>query len=161
MSESAQTGVFGGTFNPIHVGHLRAAEEVAEALHLDRMIFVPSGEPPHKTGCARDPIAPAAQRLAWVSEAVDSNPRFEVDAVEVERGGAYGTGVLDSKDDRVGMKALGGVHAWQLGQPLAVRLQLANNVRGHRLFVGLLLLEQRTGDLPHAAVEIDVLPLEI
>jgi nicotinate-nucleotide adenylyltransferase len=87
MSESAQIGVFGGTFNPIHVGHLRAAEEVAESLHLERMIFIPSGEPPQKTGCTGDPIAPAAQRLAWVREAIGRNPRFEVDAIEVERGG--------------------------------------------------------------------------
>ena len=88
MSETATTGVFGGTFNPIHVGHLRAAEEVAEALRLERMIFVPSAEPPHKTNCSRDPIAPAAQRLAWVREAVSDNSLFEVDAIEVERGGA-------------------------------------------------------------------------
>ena len=88
MSETAQTGVFGGTFNPIHVGHLRAALEVTEALRLERMIFVPSAEPPHKANCTRDPIASASQRLAWVREAVCDNPRFEVDGIEVERGGA-------------------------------------------------------------------------
>jgi nicotinate-nucleotide adenylyltransferase len=88
MSGAPRVGIFGGTFNPIHLGHLRAAEEVTEALALERMIFVPSGEPPHKTASARDPIAPAALRLAWVRAAIADNPRFELDALEVERGGA-------------------------------------------------------------------------
>ena len=79
-------GVFGGTFNPIHVGHLRAAEEILEALGLTRMLFVPSARPPHKSD-ADDTIAPAADRLAWVRLAVADNPRFEVDAIEVERAG--------------------------------------------------------------------------
>lgn len=86
MTRSRRIGVYGGTFNPIHVGHLRAAEEVSEALELERMIFVPSGDPPHKTG-GSDPIAPAHLRLRWTLEAVADNPRFGVDAVEVERGG--------------------------------------------------------------------------
>ena len=51
------------------------------------MLFVPSGEPPHKTGSERDPIAPAELRLAWVRAAIAGNPRFAVDALEVERGG--------------------------------------------------------------------------
>ena len=79
------TGVFGGTFNPIHIGHLRAAEEVAEALELAKVLFVPSAEPPHKEEHA---LAPAALRLEWVRAAVEGNPRFEVDPLEVERGGA-------------------------------------------------------------------------
>jgi nicotinate-nucleotide adenylyltransferase len=84
---SRQTGVFGGTFNPVHVAHLRAAEEVVEALGLVRMLFVPSAGPPHKPAAAGDPIAPAPLRLAWLREAVADNPRFEVDPLEIERGG--------------------------------------------------------------------------
>lgn len=80
-------GVFGGTFNPIHLGHLRAAEEVAESLGLARILFVPCAVPPHKLA-ERDPIAPAELRLAWVRQAVGGNPRFEVDPLEIERGGA-------------------------------------------------------------------------
>jgi nicotinate-nucleotide adenylyltransferase len=79
--------LFGGTFNPIHLGHLRAAEEAAERLALDRVLFVPSADPPHKAGGAADPLAPAHLRLAWVRLAVAGNPRFEVDPLEVERGG--------------------------------------------------------------------------
>lgn len=79
-------GIYGGTFNPIHVGHLRAAEEVVEALGLERVLFVPSATPPHRVD--GDEIAPAALRLAWTRLAVAGNARFAVDPIEVERGGA-------------------------------------------------------------------------
>jgi nicotinate-nucleotide adenylyltransferase len=84
---AARVGVFGGTFDPIHLGHLRAAEEVAETLALERVVFVPSAGPPHKARGGADRLAPAALRLAWVRAAVADNPRFAVDALEVERGG--------------------------------------------------------------------------
>jgi nicotinate-nucleotide adenylyltransferase len=77
-------GVFGGTFNPIHLGHLRAAEQVVELLGLERMLFVPAADPPHKR---EDGLAPAALRLAWVRRAVAGNKRFEVDALELARDG--------------------------------------------------------------------------
>jgi nicotinate-nucleotide adenylyltransferase len=81
-------GIYGGTFNPIHLGHLRAAEEVAEQLELERVIFVPSGQPPHKRGDdAADPIAPAQERLTWVRDAIAGNARFEVSLLEIEREG--------------------------------------------------------------------------
>lgn len=80
-------GIYGGTFNPIHLGHLRAAEEVAEALDLDRVLFVPSAAPPHKPDATGDTIAPAADRFAWVGLATQDNERFGVDDVEVARGG--------------------------------------------------------------------------
>ena len=89
MTETrARIGVFGGTFNPVHIGHLRAAEEVVEALDLERMVFVPSAGPPHKTDLADDRIAPAELRLEWIQLAIRGNPRFEVDPLEIERGGA-------------------------------------------------------------------------
>lgn len=82
-----RVAIFGGTFNPIHLGHLRAAEEAAELLALDRVIFVPCGDPPHKEDEAADPLAPAKLRLDWVRQATEGNPRFAVDPLEVERGG--------------------------------------------------------------------------
>jgi len=88
MTRNSGTGIYGGTFNPVHLGHLRAAEEVAEILGLDRVTFVPSAQPPHKRASEHDPIAPAEDRLAWVRSAAADNPRFDVDAIEVERGGA-------------------------------------------------------------------------
>lgn len=75
-------GIYGGTFNPIHIGHLRAAEEIAERLELDAVLFVPSWAPPHKGA-----VAAAKDRLAWAQLAVADHPRFEVDAIEIARGG--------------------------------------------------------------------------
>ena len=78
-------GVLGGTFNPIHLGHLRAAEEVAELLSLERVLLVPSAQPPHKVSAA--PLAPGALRLAWVEAACAGNPRLCACDIEVARGG--------------------------------------------------------------------------
>ncbi|HAK59853.1 MAG TPA: nicotinate-nicotinamide nucleotide adenylyltransferase [Nitrospiraceae bacterium] len=77
-------GILGGTFNPIHVGHLAAAEEVRERLDLARILFIPSFLPPHKDDEA---IPPAAQRLAMVKIAIAGNPQFSLSDIEVQRGG--------------------------------------------------------------------------
>ena len=76
-------GVYGGTFDPIHVGHLRAAEDARERLALDSVLFIPCGDPPHKVRR----LAPAAHRLAMVRLAIAGNPRFRVSPLEVEREG--------------------------------------------------------------------------
>jgi len=77
-------GLFGGTFNPIHIGHLRVAEEVRQAFDLTRIIFVPSYIPPHKD--LEDNIE-GQDRLHIVSMSIRSNPNFDVSAFEVEKGG--------------------------------------------------------------------------
>jgi nicotinate-nucleotide adenylyltransferase len=71
-------GIFGGTFNPIHFGHLRVAEEARELAELDSVIFIPSGNPPLKT---KD-IAPARHRYAMASLAVQGNPNFAATDIE-------------------------------------------------------------------------------
>ncbi len=83
----SRIGIFGGTFNPIHLGHLRAAEELVERLGLDHIRFVPNASPPHKPAGEPGGLAPAELRLTWTRLATDRNPRFEVDAIEVERAG--------------------------------------------------------------------------
>jgi len=77
-------GVFGGTFDPIHVAHLRCAEEAREQLGLDRVLFVPAADPPHKAGRR---IAAAQHRLAMVKLATAGNRRFRVSTVEMDRRG--------------------------------------------------------------------------
>lgn len=76
-------GVFGGTFNPIHFGHLRAAEEVRERLSLEQVLFVPSGNPPLKN----NEIADAGQRLRMVDLAIGRNPFFKVLDIECKTPG--------------------------------------------------------------------------
>jgi nicotinate-nucleotide adenylyltransferase len=77
-------GLFGGTFNPIHIGHLRVAEEVREALGLEKVIFVPSYLPPHKELANN---VNAEKRLEIVRLSIRSNPGFEASSFEVESGG--------------------------------------------------------------------------
>ena len=77
--------VFGGSFNPIHLGHLRAAEEDREALQLDLVYFVPAASPPHKPSIG---LAPAEHRLEMVRLATKGNRYFMVSDVEVRRGGS-------------------------------------------------------------------------
>lgn len=77
-------GIFGGTFDPIHWGHLRSAEEVLEAFALDRILFIPTSKPPHKRG---QTTTPAQDRLAMVRLAVAKNRRFTVSTVEIRRPG--------------------------------------------------------------------------
>lgn len=74
-------GIFGGSFDPIHFGHLRPAIEILETLALDQVRFVPSGQPPHR----RLPVATATQRLAMVKAAIADEPRFLLDEREIQR----------------------------------------------------------------------------
>lgn len=77
-------GIFGGTFDPPHVGHLLAAVDAVEQLTLDRLVFVPTASQPLKLGVVR---ATATQRLAMVRLLVGDDARFEVDPIEIERSG--------------------------------------------------------------------------
>lgn len=79
-----RTGLFGGTFDPIHWGHLRSAEEVREAFDLDRVLFIPASIPPHKRGQTQTPVR---HRLQMVRLATARNPRFSVSTVEIARPG--------------------------------------------------------------------------
>jgi nicotinate-nucleotide adenylyltransferase len=80
----ARTAVLGGSFNPIHYGHLLLADDVAERLELDRVLFVPAARPPHKPNAD---LAPAADRYAMVELAVAGHPKFLVSDVEFRRPG--------------------------------------------------------------------------
>jgi nicotinate-nucleotide adenylyltransferase len=79
-----RVGLFGGSFNPIHLGHLRAAEEDREALKLDLVYFIPAAAPPHKPNVG---LAPAEHRLQMVRLATKGNRHFMVSDSEIRRGG--------------------------------------------------------------------------
>ncbi|GAA0282926.1 nicotinate-nucleotide adenylyltransferase [Streptomyces polychromogenes] len=77
-------GVMGGTFDPIHHGHLVAASEVAALFHLDEVVFVPTGEPWQKSQRA---VSPAEDRYLMTVIATASNPQFSVSRIDIDRGG--------------------------------------------------------------------------
>ncbi len=93
MGEAMKIGILGGTFNPIHLAHLRIAEEVREVCGLDRVLFMPAATPPHK------PLAddiPFADRLAMVEAAIAGNPSFAASDLESRRlGKSYSVRTLE------------------------------------------------------------------
>jgi nicotinate-nucleotide adenylyltransferase len=76
-------GLLGGTFDPIHLGHLAAGEAAREELGLERVIFIPAGDPPHKAG----PMASAEDRALMTQLAISGNPAFELSRIELDRPG--------------------------------------------------------------------------
>lgn len=78
-----RVGILGGTFDPIHLGHLAAARAAMECAHLDRVLFIPTGVPPHRPGT----VAAAEQRVEMCRLAIEDEERFEVSPIEVRRKG--------------------------------------------------------------------------
>jgi nicotinate-nucleotide adenylyltransferase len=88
-----RTGIFGGTFDPIHCGHLILAEQCREACRLDRVLFVPAGQPPHKSDRQ---ITPGKQRLEMVDLAIAGHASFTASNIELERPGpSYSVDTLE------------------------------------------------------------------
>ncbi|KYZ75379.1 nicotinic acid mononucleotide adenylyltransferase [Anaerosporomusa subterranea] len=82
--QKQRLGIMGGTFDPIHIGHLITAEIVRTDFHLDKVLFIPAGSPPHKQGQI---ITPAVHRYLMTVMATASNPHFAVLPMEIERSG--------------------------------------------------------------------------
>jgi len=102
-SPPTRIGVLGGTFDPIHHGHLAAAEECRAALDLDLVLFMPAGQPPHKRGRV---ISPAADRVVMVELAIATNPFFRLSRVDVDRDGpSYTVGALEQLRLEWGLEA--------------------------------------------------------
>lgn len=116
---TVSVGILGGTFNPPHLGHLRLAEEVAEAYALTKVIFIPSRIPPHKKA---EPVVSAEHRLRMTRLSCDDHPLFAVSDIEVERSGpSYTVDTLDSLRREgheetyfiIGTDALAELHLWK------------------------------------------------
>jgi nicotinate-nucleotide adenylyltransferase len=128
-------GIFGGTFDPIHFGHLRTAFELLQALRLHEMRFMPAGNPPHREVT----VASAPVRLAMVQAATQGQPGFVVDDREIRREGlSYSVDTMrtlraDFPDHSlcliVGMDAFLGLPKWHQWREL---LDLAHLVVAHR-----------------------------
>jgi nicotinate-nucleotide adenylyltransferase len=113
-------GIIGGTFNPIHTGHLLIAQDALEQGRLDRVVFIPSASPPHKRA---GNLAPAADRLRMIRLAIAGNQRFEVDDLEICRGGkSYSVDTLTELRRRqpctefyfiIGSDSLRELHLWR------------------------------------------------
>jgi nicotinate-nucleotide adenylyltransferase len=122
----APIGILGGTFDPVHFGHLRLAQEAADRLRLAEVRFVPSGTPPHRAA----PTVSAADRLAMVHLAVAGNPLFRVDECEIGK-----TDLGYTVDTLTLLREEAGAH-----QPLVLLmgadafLDLATWSRWHQLF---------------------------
>jgi nicotinate-nucleotide adenylyltransferase len=87
-------GILGGTFDPPHIGHLWLATLAADAMALDRVLFMPAAQPPHKIG---QPVSRASDRLLMTRLAIDGNPLLELCPIEMERPGPSYT--IDSVDE--------------------------------------------------------------
>lgn len=128
-------GIFGGTFDPIHYGHLRSAYELKYALGLAQVRFIPCGDPPHRDGT----LASAALRVAMVAAAVEKEPGFTVDDRELLRTGpSYTVDTLATLRAEmpdtplcliVGMDAFLGLPTWHQWRRV---LELAHIVVAHR-----------------------------
>lgn len=93
--------IYGGTFDPIHTAHLVVAEEAADQLAVDQVVFVPSAAPPHKEGGS---VTRSEHRVAMLEAAIDSNDRFTWDPCEIERGGiSYTVDTLQALQTRWGL----------------------------------------------------------
>jgi nicotinate-nucleotide adenylyltransferase len=113
-------GIFGGTFDPPHHGHLIVAGDAFEALRMDRLIFVPAAEPPHKLGTV---AATGEQRMRMLEAAIESDKRFGADDLEIRRQGtSYTVDTLRALKSRepdaelvflLGIDQFRALHSWR------------------------------------------------
>jgi nicotinate-nucleotide adenylyltransferase len=96
-------GILGGTFDPIHNGHLYLAEKVSAELHLDKIIFIPAYLPPHKTDIK---VTPARHRYSMLKLAIENNKKFEISGIEIRRKGrSYSVDTLKELRKKYGLSA--------------------------------------------------------
>ncbi|HEX6506109.1 MAG TPA: nicotinate-nucleotide adenylyltransferase [Chloroflexota bacterium] len=165
---SERVGVFGGTFDPIHIGHLAAAQDAADALDLTRVLFVPNRRPPHKVGLV---VSPAKDRLAMVELSIAGNPRFQLSTIEFERDGLSYT--LDTLRELrrhnsgteliflTGCDALSQLHTWSRPRELLDEFQIAIMDRPTGKQVSWEAVEERFPAIRHQVEIVHVVQLNI
>ena len=128
--------LFGGTFDPPHIGHLLIAQTVFEAENFDKVIFVPANKPPNK-----ESFSPQATRVEMLKLAVEGNPNFEISDIEIRRGGISYTidtiraikNELDFKDDKlfylIGSDCLLDFHNWKDSKSILEECQVVVAIR--------------------------------
>jgi len=84
INMQSRIGILGGTFNPVHIGHLILAQDALEAFDLTKVLFVPCNLPPHKAAVQ---LVPASHRAAMLENAIEDNPDFEICDIEIRMGG--------------------------------------------------------------------------
>jgi len=134
---TVRLGLFGGTFDPPHVGHLLAASDAFETLRLDRIAFIPAASQPFKHGVV---AASASERLAMVRLLVGDDPRFVIDPIEIDRGGlSYTVDTLseyaarDPATERfllIGEDLADQIATWRQPERIATLAQVVVLVRG-------------------------------
>jgi nicotinate-nucleotide adenylyltransferase len=134
---SERIGVFGGSFDPVHLGHLTIAQDALEQLELDRLIFMPAAVPPHKQTRR---LADGVHRLAMLQLAVESNLRFEASDLELRRGGvSYTFDTLTEVQAQhpaaqlffvIGLDSLAELHLWRNIDALLERWTVVPFARG-------------------------------
>jgi nicotinate-nucleotide adenylyltransferase len=147
-------GIYGGSFNPVHLGHLIAAECCREQARLDRVLFMPAATPPHKQGQL---LADAADRVAMLTLAVGGHEAFAVSTIEVDRGGvSYTVDTLAVLAERhphdtlalvLGPDALAQLPTWREPRTIADRCELVAVERERLDDVATIARDARLADL--------------
>ncbi len=160
-----RVGIFGGTFDPIHVGHLVLAEQCREQCGLDEVWFIPAAQPPHKAAVA---ISPAKERCEMIEFAIAGNSRFRLSTVELTRKGpsfTFATLEVLSSDHPghdfvllIGADSLRDLHLWREPKRILELATVAAVNRGDRPFPDCSELRAVCGGLADSRVQCLSMP---
>jgi nicotinate-nucleotide adenylyltransferase len=145
-----KAGIYGGTFDPIHNGHLILAREAVEKLHLDHIVFIPNMISPHR---ARHKPASDALRYAMIEAAIAGEPHFRADDVEMRRGGvSYTVETILALKEKYGQ---GAEFYYLIGQDNVDELHTWHRIDDLKLLVTFVVFPRSNRDTQHLLVKLD------